>query len=125
MKNNYQFLVMAVLFAAGVAVTSLWYTLQNPMKPLYVELVNDTDKLIPSVIIEHGSAGLQEKITLVQLKSKETRVIALNHKPGMGFNVLVNYADGEKTEICGGKSKDHWFFRETITKFGIYTTPIR
>ena len=95
------------------------------MKPLFVELVNDTEDLIPSVILEHGKAGLQEKITIVQLKAKESRMIALNHNPGMGFNVAVNYANGEKTEICAGKSKDHWFFRETITKFGIYTTPIR
>lgn len=95
------------------------------MKPMYVEIVNDTQKLIPSVIIEHGSAGLQEKIMLLQLNPKESRIIALNHKPGMGFNVAVNYANGEKTEICAGKNKPHWFFRETITKFGIYTTAIR
>lgn len=95
------------------------------MKPMYVEIVNDTEKLIPSVIIEHGSTGLQEQIMLVQLRSKESRIIALNHQPGMGFNVAVNYADGEKTEICAGKNKDNWFFRETITKFGIYTTAVR
>lgn len=111
-------------FLLGVAICYVWYSLSNPMKPLYVELVNDTEKLIPSVIIEHGSAGLQEKIILVQLKPKESRIVALNHKPGMGFNVLVNYGSGEKTEICAGKSKNHWFFRETITKFGIYTTPV-
>ena len=116
----------ALLFVLlGVAGARFWFALHHPMKPLYVELLNDTDKLIPSVIIEHGNAGLQEKISIVQLKPKESRVIALNHQPGMGFNVLVNFADGEKTEICGGKSKDYWFFRETITPFGIYTTPIR
>lgn len=113
------------IFIFGILVSSYWNALQNPMKPLFVELVNDTDSLVPSVIIEHGNGNLQEKIMIVQLKPKETRVIALNHKPGMGFNVAVNYANGEKTEICGGKSKDYWFFRETITKFGIYNTPIR
>ncbi|MCK5662133.1 MAG: hypothetical protein KAI17_01535, partial [Thiotrichaceae bacterium] len=123
--KKYLGLMVLVLLLVGFAISSLWQNLHNPMKPLYVELVNATELLIPSVIIEHGSAGLQEKITLVQLKSKESRVLALNHKPGMGFNVLVNFSDGTKTEICGGKSKDHWFFRETITKFGIYTTPVR
>lgn len=113
------------IFIFGILVSSYWNALHNPMKPLFVELVNDTDSLVPSVIIEHGNGNLQEKIMIVQLKPKETRVIALNHKPGMGFNVAVNYANGEKTEICGGKSKDYWFFRETITKFGIYNTPIR
>lgn len=124
-SKKYLGIVALVLLLVGFAISSLWQSLHNPMKPLYVELVNATELLIPSVIIEHGSAGLQEKITLVQLKSKESRTIALNHKPGMGFNVLVNFADGTRTEICGGKSKDYWFFRETITKFGIYTTPVR
>ena len=114
-----------LLFLVGFAVSSFWHSLHNPMKPLFVEVLNQTDKLIPSVVIEHGKSGLQEKIMLLQLAPQESRTIALNHNPGMGFNVLVNFADGEKTEICGGKSKDHWFFRETITDFGIYTTPIR
>lgn len=118
-------IIVSLVFIAGILFGFYWYALKNPMKPLYVELYNETDSLVPSVIIEHGSDGLQEKITVVQLQPKETRVIALNHKPGMGFNVAVNYANGEKTEICAGKSKDHWFFRETITKFGIYNTAIR
>ncbi len=95
------------------------------MKPLYVEVVNETDEILPSVIIEHGGNGLQEKISLIQLKPKEVRIVAINHKPGMGFNIAVNYPNGEKTEICGGKAKDSWFVRETITKFGIYNTSIR
>ncbi|HIO96851.1 MAG TPA: hypothetical protein EYG71_02885 [Leucothrix sp.] len=90
-----------------------------------MEIINDTDELLPSVIIDHGGNALQEKISLLQLKPKEVRTVVLNHKPGMGFNIAVNYANGEKTEICGGKSKDHWFFRETITKFGIYNTSVR
>ena len=118
--------IYAVLFLfIGIAASSFWFSLKNPIRPLYVELVNDTDALIPSVVIEHGSANLQERISVVQLKPQESRVIALNHKPGMGFNVAANFSNGDKTEICGGKSKGYWFFRETITKFGIYTTPIR
>lgn len=124
MKSRSIYLViLSLLF--GAICGYYWATLNNPMKPLFVELYNETDSLVPSVVIEHGNGNLQEKIIIVQLKPKETRILALNHKPGMGFNVAVNYANGEKTEICGGKSKDHWFFRETITKFGIYNTPIR
>ncbi len=122
-KKNFITVILALLL--GIGLTSFWYNLHNPMKPLYVELVNDTEVLIPSVIIEHGSSGLQEKITLVQLKSKESRILALNHKPGMGFNIHVNFADGTETEICTGKEKEYWFFRETITKFGVYSRPIR
>jgi hypothetical protein len=113
------------LLILGIVLSNFWHGLNNPMKPLYVEVVNDTDKLIPSVIIEHGRSGLQEKITLVQLRPKESRVLALNHKPGMGFNIHVNFANGTETEICAGKNKGYWFFRETITKFGVYSTPVR
>jgi len=109
----------------GFMVSQIWFAFHNPMQPLYVEIINDTDELLPSVIIDHGGNALQEKISLLQLKPKEVRTVVLNHKPGMGFNIAVNYANGEKTEICGGKSKDHWFFRETITKFGIYNTSVR
>ena len=86
--------VLIISFAfllLGIAISSFWHSLHNPMKPLYVELLNGTEAVIPSVIIEHGSGSLQEKITVVQLKPKESRVIALNHKPGMGFNVLANF----------------------------------
>lgn len=118
-------LIGASLFILGIIFSSLWHAYYNPMKPLYVELVNNTEALIPSVVIEHGGGGLQEKIRVAQLKPKESRLLVLNHKPGMGFNVQANFADGTQTEICGGKSKGYWFFRETITRFGIYTTPIR
>ncbi len=120
-KTRYIFML---LLLGGVA-AYYWFALGKPVKPLYVELYNDTDQLIPSVIIEHGNANLQEKITVVQLKSKQRRYIMLNHKPGMGFNIAVNYPNGEKTEICAGKNKNYWSIRGTITKFGIYTTPIR
>jgi len=118
-------IIVSLFFIFGFLVSSYWYSLNNPMKPLYVELLNDTDALIPSVVIEFGSSKLQQKITILQLKPKETRIVAINHKPGMGFNVAANYANGEKTEICAGKNKGYWFFRETITKFGVYNTPIR
>lgn len=115
----------AIFLFVGILLSYLWFNLNNPKQPLYVEVVNDTETLLPSVIIEHGGNSIQEKITLTQFKPKEVRTVVLNHNPGMGFNIAVNYANGEKTEICGGKSKKHWFIRETITKFGIYDTPIR
>lgn len=116
---------LILFFLFGVLIASAWYNINNPLKPLYVEIVNNTDSLIPSIILEHGNARLQEKIMLVRLKPKEKRIIALNHTPGLGFNVKANFNNGESTEICAGKNKDFWFFRETITKFGIYTTPLR
>lgn len=118
-------LYLLIALLTGAMSASAWYYLHNPLKPLYVEVVNDTDKLIPSVIIEHGNLILQEKIMIIRLKPNEKRIIALNHTPGLGFNVKAIFKSGEQTEICAGKNKAYWFFRETITKFGIYTTPIR
>ncbi len=114
-----------VLFLSGVGLSVFWQNLHNPMKPLYVEIYNNTKEILPSVEIEHGGHGMQEKIMLIRLKPEERRIVVLNHKPGLGFNIAANYAHQEKTEICGGKSKGIWFFRETITPHGIYTTPIR
>lgn len=113
------------LWVFGLAIGYFGFSLNHPKQAMYVEIFNDTETLFPSVVIEHGGNGIQEKITLTQFKPQEVRIVALNHKPGMGFNIAVNYANGEKTEICGGKSKKHWFIRETISKFGIYDTPIR
>lgn len=125
MQKKYNFLLLFVLFLLGVMLSQFWFHLHTPMKAMYVEIINETEDVLPSVVIDHGSSGLQENITLVQFKPKEVRTVALNHKPGMGFNIAVNYANGEKTEICAGKSKDHWFVRETISKYGIYNTSVR
>ena len=114
---------MLILLTVGA--TKYWQNLYYPSHPLFVEIVNATQKLIPSVIIEHGNYQLQEKITVVQLHAGEKRIITLNHEPALGFNIKVNYANGEVTEICGGKSDGYWFYRETIVDVGIYTTPLR
>lgn len=114
-----------LLISISIMATVYWQSRHYPIRPVFIELVNATNTLIPSVIIEHGGNQLQEKISIVQLRAGEKRIIALNHKPGLGFNIQVNYANGEMTEICGGKSKGYWFYRETIVDVGIYTTPLR
>ena len=113
------------MLISSVAATRFWLSQYYPIHPVFVEVENATDKLIPSVVIEHGNDQVQEKILIVQLRVGEKRIIALNHKPGLGFNIKVNYANGEVTEICGGKSEGYWFYRETILDVGIYTTPLR
>ncbi|HIO92121.1 MAG TPA: hypothetical protein EYG68_04660 [Leucothrix mucor] len=117
--------IVVTLILVTVLATKYWLASYYPSQPIFVELVNATKKVVPSVIIEFGNDKLQEKITIVQLRAGEKRIIALNHHSGLGFNILVNYADGEVTEICGGKSEGYWFYRETIIDTGIYTTPIR
>ncbi|MCK5902048.1 MAG: hypothetical protein KAG28_02775 [Cocleimonas sp.] len=123
--KTYHLIILAIaLILVSVVVTRYWQARYYPYHPLFVEILNSTNSTIPSVIIEHGNDQLQEKITLVQLRPEEKRIIALNHQSGLGFNVQVNYANGEMTEICAGKSKGFWFYRETILDVGIYTTPL-
>ncbi|MCK5918960.1 MAG: hypothetical protein KAG34_11060 [Cocleimonas sp.] len=125
LKTSHLMIIMVMLIILSIGATKYWQDMNYPMRPVFVEVVNATQKLIPSVIIEHGNYQLQEKISMVQLRAGEKRIVALNHEPGLGFNIKVNYADGEVTEICGGKSKGYWFYRETIVDVGIYTTPLR
>ncbi|MCK5811159.1 MAG: hypothetical protein KAH00_08710 [Cocleimonas sp.] len=125
MKISHLMIVAAMLIIFSVMATKFWLSKHYPIHPVFVEVVNATHKLIPSVVIEHGNDQVQEKILIVQLRAGEKRIIALNHKPGLGFNIKVNYANGEVTEICGGKSEGYWFYRETILDVGIYTTPLR
>jgi hypothetical protein len=115
---------LAVLIVGGAA-ASFWHRLHYPMKPLYVELYNETETVIPSVVIEHGNANTQEKIMALQLGAKERRIVVLNHYPEAGFSITANYANGKNSEICAGKWSKGWFLRETIGQFGIYTTEIR
>lgn len=116
---------LCVLTVVGFLAGRTWYQAYSPIRPMFVELANATSELLPSIVIEHGNSLLQEKIVIVQLQVGEKRIIALNHEPGLGFNVKVNYADGRSTEICSGRSKEHRFYRETIEDAGIYTTPIQ
>ena len=125
LKISHLMMAAITLILLSVIATKFWQDQHYPSRPVFVELVNATHTLIPSVIIQHGNHQLQEKISIVQLRAGEKRIIALNHEPGLGFNIKVNYANGEVTEICGGKSKGYWFYRETIVDVGIYTTPLR
>lgn len=118
-------LIALALMLIGILISKTWHSLHYPMKPLYVELYNETDTTIPSITIEHGNFNTQERIQAIQLKPQERRIIALNHQPKLGFNIEANYANGEKISICAGKFSESYFLRETIYRSGIFTTEIR
>ena len=71
------------LLVTGFVLAYFWFSLKHPKQVMYVEILNDTQTTFPSVIIEHGGNGIQEKITLTQFKPQEVRTVALNHSPGM------------------------------------------
>ncbi len=115
--------VGALLF--GIMLSSTWHRLHTPIRPLFVDIYNETDVIIPSVVIEHGNINTQEKIQAIGVKPGEHRVIALNHQPKLGFSIKANYSGGKESEICAGKFSEKRYLRASIWPYGIYITEIR
>ncbi|MEE9352185.1 MAG: hypothetical protein V3U78_07990, partial [Thiotrichaceae bacterium] len=110
---------------AGVALSSVRHHLHTPMNPLFVDIYNETEEIIPSVVIEHGNINTQEKIQAIRIEPGEHRIIALNHQPELGFNIKANYANGKESEICAGKWSKERYLRASVWSYGIYITEIR
>lgn len=112
-----------LIFLPGFGIAFFWYQRSYPVRLLYVELFNAGAQTLPQVMIEHGKADLQERIQVFQIHTGESRIIALNHQPGLGFNIEATLADGQKFSICAGKN-DARFIRASITSDGIIPTPV-
>lgn len=117
-------IILGVLFL-GVSASQFWHHLYTPVHPIFVDIYNQTDKILPSVVIEHGNINTQEKIQSIQIKPQEHRIIALNHQPKLGFSITANYANGKKSEICAGKWSNKHYLRANIWDYGIYMKDIR
>ena len=103
----------------GVGITLLWHTLSTPGPVLFVKLHNQLEQIVPLVVFEHGNDFTQERITLTQLQAGETRVVALNHRPGMGYTVTIPWSATRQTSVCVGKFTDSWVNELSITADGI------
>ncbi|MEZ5534444.1 MAG: hypothetical protein R3F02_02360 [Thiolinea sp.] len=108
----------ALLF--GAAVTHAVWKNSYPGRPLFVKLENMRKEVIPTITIEHGNDFSQEKIIVTQLKPGETRIISLNHSPGMGYSVKTRLPDGEDIDVCVGKNSDSWVDHILLGKTGIW-----
>lgn len=78
----------------------------HPVLGLEVGFYNASEVMIESVQLDFGSADTQSSIQAFRIASGETRTLALNHGPGMGFNVQVNYGDGRQQEFCALRGDD-------------------
>lgn len=114
------------LLAAAVlgAVVSAFFVTRFPSSdsaflPLQVVLHNHSGQMISSVIIEHGNLDTQEKIQAFQLAPEASRTLALNHEPGLGFNIDVNYADGKSVSACIGKFSESMRLEVIIDETGL------
>lgn len=85
--------------------------LSTALQPLFasqavgmqVSFRNDSNVLIQSIKLDFGNANGQSSLLTLRIAPGETRPMLLNHQPGMGFNVKVNYADGRQQSFCALK----------------------
>lgn len=82
-----------------------WLLFSPPSHPdiMLVTFHNKTDMMINSVHLEFGFDLNQSDLLVLQIKPGESRTIAINHRPGRGFNTEVNYADGTVQSFCANK----------------------
>lgn len=70
---------------------------------MQISFRNDSDVMIQSIKLDFGNANGQSSLLTLRIAPGETRPMLLNHQPGMGFNVKVNYADGRQQSFCALK----------------------
>ncbi|GLR63825.1 PKD domain-containing protein [Marinospirillum insulare] len=70
---------------------------------LAVNFTNSSQQQITSIKLDFGSSDGQSSIQTFRLAPQESRTLFLNHPAGMGFNVLVTYADGQQQDFCALK----------------------
>lgn len=61
---------------------------------------NSSDLLIESINLNFGNSNTQSSIQAFRIKPDQQRMLLLNHEPGMGFNVEVNYTGGIQQSFC-------------------------
>jgi hypothetical protein len=118
----FHLLVAAVLGALLSAfVITQFASESSSFLPLQVVLYNRSGQMINAVTIEHGNLDTQEKIQAFQLAADQSRTLALNHEPGLGFNIDVNYADGKTVSACIGKFSDSYRLEVIIDQTGLHS----
>ncbi|MCW8885697.1 MAG: hypothetical protein OQK12_10660 [Motiliproteus sp.] len=78
-------------------------------KGMSVTFHNSSEQMIESIKLDFGSADTQSSIRALRIPPGQERTLLLNHQPGMGFNVQVNYKGGMEQSFCalrGDKEKD-------------------
>lgn len=114
-KSRLIILLMAIAGLSAYWLIQSMILLVYPMRPLFVSFNNLSGSTVVSINIDHGNFNTQEKIQLMQLLPGEKRYVALNHEPGQGFNVEINYADGKKFDACIGRFSESWHLNVDIT----------
>lgn len=96
--NPWRFKALGVLLV-GVFL-GRWLTADEG---LAVNFINTSQQQITTIKLDFGSSNSQSSIQTFRLAPQESRQLFLNHPAGMGFNVLVTYADGQQQDFCALK----------------------
>ena len=91
-----------LFFSLLLALAAGWFggRWTAPVLGLEISFRNVSNVTIESIQLDFGSANTQSSIQTFRIAPGEVRTLALNHSPGMGFNVRVSYSNGHKQEFC-------------------------
>ncbi len=101
--SAYRWLVLGLLLGALLS----WGWPTTP-PVLLVTLINQTSQTVSSITLDFGNPDSQSHLLILRLAPGEQRQIGLNHQPGMGFNVLARYADGQEQNFCANRGLEGW-----------------
>lgn len=95
--RQWLWILMVVLsLPAGFLLSGIF----NPTQGLAVTFHNNSEVMIESIKLDFGSSDTQSRIQAFRIAPDQNRLLLLNHEPGMGFNVQVNYRNGRQQEFC-------------------------
>jgi len=95
-KRHYQITTVVLLLLS--ILTIRW--LITDSYGMTVTFHNSSTLLIESINLDFGNNNSQSTIRAFRIPAGQERVLLLNHEPGLGFNVEVNYKGGIKQSFC-------------------------
>ncbi len=98
-------LLIGCVLTATIAGAWLDRTLSSP-PGMEVSFHNVSNAMIQSIKLDFGNPDGQSSLLTLRIPPGEERVLLLNHEPGMGFNVRVNYVGGITQEFCALKGDE-------------------
>jgi hypothetical protein len=103
MTRNKWILMIVLSFFMGWGI-SRW--MPAPLEGMAVTFSNTGEIQMQSIQLEFGNADSQSNLLALRVEPGQTRTLLLNHQPGLGFNVRIQYADGSTQEFCALRGDD-------------------
>ncbi|WP_018952780.1 hypothetical protein [Thioalkalivibrio sulfidiphilus] len=97
-----------LLFLIGLLLGWLIFADHGEPETLMVTVHNDSPVLIEAIWFDFSHGHRQSSLYEGQIRPGESRLVALNHPPGAGFNMKVRYADGMVQEFCANRGVREW-----------------